>query len=102
MFFGHDLLRQADPEQSRCLMHHNRSIAIYRGHRQVVLGLNKGIEYWNGDPRVPAMEKTSSPDGASEVLREEAVALFQVADALYTARKYRRQEIAPPPAHATR
>jgi Sulfatase len=96
MFFGRDLLQEADSGRSRCLMHHNRSIAIYRDHRQIVFDLNKEIEYWAGDPRVPAMEKLSSTDAEAEALRDEGIALFQVADELYNARKYRRQETPTP------
>jgi hypothetical protein len=49
LFFGHDLLQPGADQRSRCLMHHNRSIAIYRDGMQVVFGLNKTVEYWQGD-----------------------------------------------------
>ena len=93
MFFGHDLLRQTDPAASRCLMHHNRSIAIYRDGRQVVLGLNKEVEYWVGNPRIPDLVRTTEPDSLAKELEADATALFQVADMLYLGRKYRVQTI---------
>ncbi len=89
LFFGHDLMRQTAPEQSRCLMHHNRSIAIYRDQRQVVFGLNKSVEYWTGDPRSGTMSRTDSPDAIARELQLDGTALFQVADDLYMNRRYR-------------
>ncbi len=94
MFFGRDLLKATDAATARCLMHHNRSIAIYRDGRQVVFGLNKSVEHWAGDPRVPAMVRLASADAAGEELEREGAAFFQVADELYCHELFRVRPVA--------
>ena len=69
-------------------MHHNRSIAIYRDHRQVVFGLNKSLEYWQGDIASGKMARVATPDEIFTALQQDAAALFTTADTLYTSRRY--------------
>jgi hypothetical protein len=71
-------------------MHHNRSVAVYRDHHQVVFGLNKTVEHWSGDPGSGAMARQPAPDADALALRDDGIALFQVADELYTARRFNR------------
>jgi phosphoglycerol transferase MdoB-like AlkP superfamily enzyme len=93
LFFGHDLLAQTDPSQSRCVMHHNRSIAVYRDQRQVVFGLNKSVELFTGDPKSGNMERVDEFDPIAKQLQQDGTALFQVADDLYMHRAYQVQDL---------
>jgi hypothetical protein len=52
----------------------------------VVLGLRQTVEWYDGDPKHD--ELRSVPTGDPEFERD-AIALFQVADDLYTHRRYR-------------
>jgi phosphoglycerol transferase MdoB-like AlkP superfamily enzyme len=88
LLYGHDLLKPGAEERQKCLMHHNRSIAIYRSGRQVVYGLNKSLEYWEGDAAAGKMARVQNPDEAFTVLQQDGTALFVTADALYTSRRY--------------
>ena len=88
LFFGHNVLDPVGARQARCLMHHNRSVAVYRDHRQVVFGLNKTVEHWSGEPGSGAMVRQPAPDARALEIRDDGVALFQVADELYTARRF--------------
>jgi phosphoglycerol transferase MdoB-like AlkP superfamily enzyme len=88
LFFGHNVLDPVGARQARCLMHHNRSVAVYRDHRQVVFGLNKTVEHWSGEPGSGAMTRGQEPDDQALSLRDDGIALFQVADELYTARHF--------------
>ena len=88
LLYGHDLLKPGAEERQKCLMHHNRSIAIYRNGRQVVYGLNKSLEYWEGDAAAGKMARVQNPDEAFTVLQQDGTALFVTADALYTSRRY--------------
>jgi len=88
LFFGHNVLDPAGARQARCLMHHNRSVAVYRDRHQVVFGLNKTVEHWSGEPGSGAMARQPEPDAAALALRDDGIALFQVADELYTARRF--------------
>jgi phosphoglycerol transferase MdoB-like AlkP superfamily enzyme len=96
LFFGHDLLASGANERTRCLMHHNRSVAVYRRQQQVVLGLNKSVEYWSGEPASGSMSRLAAPDPSALSLRDDGIALFQAADELYTARRF---SIPSPPVH---
>jgi len=69
-------------------MHHNRSVAVYRDHREVVFGLKKAVEHWSGEPGTGAMTRMLDPDAPALALREDGMALFQVADELHTAHRY--------------
>ncbi|MES2705684.1 MAG: LTA synthase family protein [Verrucomicrobiota bacterium] len=89
LFFGHNLLEKDAAARSRCLMHHNRSIAIYRDGRQVVYGLNKVLEFREGDPRTAALTLMAAPDAGALELSRDGAALFQTADLLYDNRLFR-------------
>lgn len=95
LFFGHDLLAPGAADRTRCLMHHNRSVAVYRRQQQVVFGLNKTVEYWTGEPGSGSMSRLAEPDDAALSLRDDGISLFQAADELYTARRF---SIPPAPA----
>jgi len=84
LFFGHDLLKPGAAERNHSLMHHNRSIAVYRDGRQVVYGLNKTTEYWQGDIASGKMARAGTPDESFISLQHDGAALFTAADALYT------------------
>ena len=96
VFFGHDILH-APARTHRALLHHNRSIGIYRDEHLVIFGLNKEIEYWIGNPRTPrpgnpkqaALQRVPTPDAVFRQLVREATALYQIADELYMNRQYR-------------
>ncbi len=88
LLFGHDLLAPGAAERTRCLMHHNRSVAVYHRQRQVVFGLNKTVEFWGGEPGSGTMSRISDPDAEALSLRDDGIALFQAADELYTARRF--------------
>ena len=88
LFFGHDLLQPGADERHHSLMHHNRSIAIYRDQHQVVFGLNKTVEYWQGEAASGTMTRVTTPDAAFTELQNDGAALFTAADALYTGYRY--------------
>ncbi|PWU18994.1 MAG: hypothetical protein C5B50_07550 [Verrucomicrobia bacterium] len=88
MFFGHDLLR-CQPSDGRALLHHNRDIGLLKDDRLVVLGLKKSSEFYEGDPKRVNMASQPQPGAKERELEADAVALYQVADALYVGRKYR-------------
>jgi hypothetical protein len=88
LFFGHDLLKPGAAERNHSLMHHNRSIAIYRDGRQAVFGLRKTIEFWQGDIASGTMSGVTGPDEALRNLQNDGSAIFTVADALYTNFRY--------------
>lgn len=90
-FFGRDLLKWPDIP-GRALLHHNRSIGIYARNRLVVFNLNKQVEYFVGDPKQEQMQKVNEPDADHSTLRDDATALFQVADDLYMNRRFRIDE----------
>lgn len=89
VFFGHDLCR-VPPEQTRALINHNRSIGLYRGERLVTFSLNKIVDAYTGTPW-SGFTPLVPPDATAQPLIEEATALFQVADELYTGGRYRVQ-----------
>ncbi|HWB03388.1 MAG TPA: LTA synthase family protein [Verrucomicrobiales bacterium] len=82
LFFGHNLLLPGAAERNKSLMHHNRSIAIYRDGRQVVYGLNKTLEYWHGDAGKGTMVGVPR-DESFDILQKDGTALFVCADELY-------------------
>jgi phosphoglycerol transferase MdoB-like AlkP superfamily enzyme len=88
MFFGQDLL-QGRPETGRALLNHNRDIGLLAGDRLVVLGLMQTEEFYAGDPKRVDMELVSKPAETDRELEQDAIALYQVADDLYTHRLYR-------------
>jgi arylsulfatase A-like enzyme len=87
LFFGSDLLREGRPR--RVLMHHNRSVGIFRDERLAVFGLNRSVAWYRGDPRSGTLEPVGEPDAVARGVTEEGMALFQVADLLYMNRLFR-------------
>jgi arylsulfatase A-like enzyme len=87
-FFGQDLL--GSPAQNgRALINHNRDIGLLAHERLIVLGLMKSEEFYSGDPKLQEMKPLGSPTAADRDLENEAIALYQVADELYTHQRYR-------------
>jgi phosphoglycerol transferase MdoB-like AlkP superfamily enzyme len=83
-FFGRDLFQIA-PETGRSFLNHNRDIGLYSREALVVLGLNKTVEYYEGNPKRDGLRPVAVAN-ASEQAREteaDAVALFEVANDIY-------------------
>jgi phosphoglycerol transferase MdoB-like AlkP superfamily enzyme len=100
LFFGHDLLR-TPPQDGRAFLNHNRDIGMLVRNRMVVLGLQKTVEFYTGDPKKIEMTLVAKPDESDVELEKNAIAVFQVADDLYTHRRYRIDGAPPlPPAVA--
>ncbi len=80
-FFGHDIFR-IPPEQGRALMTHNNEIALMRGGRIAVLGLQGRASLFSvgADNQFVAIPR---PDKAGHELIEDAIAYFDGADQLY-------------------
>jgi phosphoglycerol transferase MdoB-like AlkP superfamily enzyme len=87
LFFGRDLLR-TKPEDGRVLLGHNRDIGMLSGERLVVLGLMKTDEFYEGDPKKVDVSILKNPTEADRELEKDAIAIYQVADDLYTHRRY--------------
>jgi hypothetical protein len=92
-FFGRDLLLAEVPEPRRAVLHHNRSVGIYRDERLVALSLNRVVEQFVGKPtekltRVPM-------DAQAEEISKDAQALLQVADDLYRKRRFKWRPLTP-------
>ncbi len=87
-FFGQNLM-QTPPEAGRALLNHNRDIGLLARDRLVVLGLLQTAEFYAGNPKKVEMELLSQPTDADRELERDAVALYQVADDLYTHKRYR-------------
>lgn len=98
LFFGQNLLEENAAGRSRCLMHHNRSIAIYREGQQVVYNLNKLMEFREGDPRTGTLTPMAAPDAKALELSRDGAALFQMADLLYDNRLFRLDDDSSAPA----
>jgi phosphoglycerol transferase MdoB-like AlkP superfamily enzyme len=90
-FFGQDLLH-SPPEAGRALLNHNRDIGLLARDRLAVLGLMQTEEFYAGDPKKVEMSLVSNPTDADRELEQDAIALYQVADDLYTHRRYRIDE----------
>lgn len=88
MFFGRDLFNDP-PEHTHALLNHNRSIGMYADARMVILGLQKSVRYYDGDPKITGLKEVESPTPEFLELEKNATALFQVADELYMNRRYR-------------
>ena len=88
MFFGRDLLKSR-PEDGRAFLNHNRDIGMLMHERLVVLGLKQTVEFYAGDPKVAEVSLLSQPADTDRELEKDATAVFQVADDLYTHRRYR-------------
>ena len=88
LFFGRDLL-QDRAEDGRALLNHNRDIGLLGRERLVVLGLMQTVEFYAGDPKRVDMHLLSFPAESDRELQRDAIAIFQVADELYTRQQYR-------------
>ena len=55
---------------------------------QVVFGLHKSIEHGSGEPGSGAMSRQTEPNADALNLSNDGIALFQVADELYNARRF--------------
>ena len=87
LFFGRDLLHDP-PETFHALLNHNRDIGMFAQNRMVVLGLQKAVEFYAGDPHVVNLQLTPAPSPEDLELEKNAEAIFQVADELYMRRQY--------------
>lgn len=87
LFFGRDLLK-GNPANERVLINHNRAIGIWAKDRMIVLGLQKGVEYYEGDPKKVVVHPLANPGQREFDLENDCAALFQVADDLYMNRRY--------------
>ena len=84
IFFGRDLLNHP-PDDSRALLHHNRDIGMFAHDRMVVLGLQKTVEFYDGDPKKVELKLVADPTAEFLELEKNATALYQVADELWSA-----------------
>ncbi|MEY2428695.1 MAG: hypothetical protein QOJ40_1580 [Verrucomicrobiota bacterium] len=91
MFFGRDLLNMQS-EDGRVFLGHNRDIGMLAHDRLVVLGLMKTSEFYEGNPKVMEMSLLPQPTDADRELEKDAIAIYQVADDLYSNRRYRISE----------
>jgi phosphoglycerol transferase MdoB-like AlkP superfamily enzyme len=87
MFFGRDLLKMK-PEDGRVFLNHNRDIGMLAHDRLVVLGLMQTVEFYQGDPKQVDMSLLKTPTDADRELEKDATAIYQIADDLYTHRRY--------------
>lgn len=87
IFFGRNLLK-LNGEPGRALLHHNRDIGLYEKDRLVVLGLNKSVEYFHGNPKLQTPEKIQNPDDLDKEVLLDTTAMFQVAYDLYARTNY--------------
>jgi hypothetical protein len=71
------------------VMHHNRDVGLYRDGRMVVLGLKKTREFYAMDPATRLLVPSTKSGPGDEALERDGIAIFQVADELYTSEKYR-------------
>ncbi len=88
MFFGRDLLN-SPPEGGRVFINHNRDIGMFRDDRLVVLGINKTVEFYHGNPKTEDIRPVKQPDAADLELEKDATAVYQTADDLYMHERYR-------------
>src|SRR5207248_2896634 len=87
LFFGRDLLH-SPPEGGRVLLNHNRDVGLFRQDRMVVLGINKAVEYYHGNPKAESMHRMPGPDDIDLEVEKDATALYQMADELYTRERF--------------
>jgi phosphoglycerol transferase MdoB-like AlkP superfamily enzyme len=79
-FFGRDLLR-LPPDSGVALMSHNRDVALLRGSRLGVLGLQQEEQLW--EKKGAGTDITPAPITEDPVILEDAIAYFQSAYYLY-------------------
>ena len=87
LFLGRDLLRDP-PDTFHALLNHNRDIGMFANDRMVVLGLQKTVEFYAGNPHAVNLELKPHPTPEDLELEKNAEAIFQVADELYMNRRY--------------
>jgi phosphoglycerol transferase MdoB-like AlkP superfamily enzyme len=87
MFFGRDLLHDP-PDTFRALINHDRDVGMFANDRMVVLGLQKTVEFYTGDPHIVNLQLTLQPTPEDLEVEKNAEAIFQVADELYMKRRY--------------
>ena len=87
MFFGRDLLHDP-PDTFRALLNHDRDEGMFADDQMVVLGLQKTVEFYAGDPHVVNLQLTPQPTPEDLELEKNAEAILQVADELYMNRRY--------------
>jgi phosphoglycerol transferase MdoB-like AlkP superfamily enzyme len=87
LFLGRDLLH-GPPDTFHALLNHNRDIGMFAKDRMVVLGLQKAVEFYAGNPHAVNLELTPQPTPEDSELEKDAEAIFQVADELYMNRRY--------------
>jgi phosphoglycerol transferase MdoB-like AlkP superfamily enzyme len=88
MFFGRDVLN-GSPDEGRALLNHNRDIGMFANDRMVVLGLQKTVEFYEGNPKAAGLALVTKPKPEFLELEKNATAIYQVADDLYMHRLYR-------------
>jgi phosphoglycerol transferase MdoB-like AlkP superfamily enzyme len=88
LFFGRDLLHDP-PEAGRAPVQHNRDIGLFTRDRLIVLGMLRDSDFYAGDPQAGTLAPMTVLTPAERELERDAAALFQVADELYTQRRYR-------------
>jgi phosphoglycerol transferase MdoB-like AlkP superfamily enzyme len=88
LFFGRDLLHDP-PENGRAPVHHNRDIGLFTQNRLVVLGLLRDSDFYAGDPKTGGLTPLTLITPHDRELERDTIALFQVADELYTQQRYR-------------
>jgi phosphoglycerol transferase MdoB-like AlkP superfamily enzyme len=87
MFFGRDLL-QDPPENGRAVLNHNRDVGMFAHDRMAVLGLQKSVEFYEGNPKVAEIKPATQPSPDDAELEKNTEAIYQVADELYMNRRY--------------
>ena len=95
LFFGRDLLNDP-PDEARALLNHNRDIGMFTHDRMVVLGLQKTVAYYEGNPKAVDLKPVTQPTPEYRELETNALAIYQVADDLYMHRRYRIDGMPPP------
>ena len=101
LFFGRDLLTMY-PEEGRVLLNHNRDIGMLAHDRLVVLGLMQAVEFYEGNPKLVELNLLSQPTEADREIEKDTIALYQVADDLYTHQRYRLEGDPQKPVQAAR
>ncbi len=86
-FFGQDILKK-DPMTAWAVMHHNRDVGLFKNNRLAVLGINKTIDFYELSADRNNLEPLSRVGPAEEEVKKDAMAIFQVADELYTQQRY--------------
>ncbi len=89
-FFGEDLLGLPSDGPGRAWVIHNRNIGLLTDEWMVVLGLQKEVSWWRRPDRRSTSFELVAPDSVPEQvlgLRDDATAVFQLADALNRERR---------------